>query len=542
MAPAIDRQRRQAREAQFAADARDRFEAAVLYWYGPGYQLNWHHRVKARLLEAWARGQIDRLLLHEPPRHGKTLLASIHLPAWIFGHNPSAEMIVASHGDRYVQKLSRKTKRVINQPEYRLTFPETRIPEKGARSDRGDWRNTDSEWDIVEHGGHYECYGAGANISGAGGEFLIVEDPYPSRQKAESETYRQKINEWYDDDLYERREDDPKILIIHTRWHENDLSGKLQRDSEEVEENDDWLVYNMPGLKLEDDARIAHGTGDLDAEAILGDLDIPIEDPREVGEALWPEKRTAEEFEAARKSNARKFWSLIQQQPTPPGGTIFEHEWLAENRWSSLPTPHGDWFTVCDPKHGSKEPESSRAVVQLMFQPQGHEGEVYLVDQVAGIWSQTETEDVIRYVCGREVEGDRSDLPVLEEWRLNLWQRADAHLFEAEGDGPGIKSHLQGEIAGVHLVKPWAEKEQRARDVTTFWKAGDVKIPEDDRYDWVPGFVAEHESFPGANRDDQVDTSTYGVDHALGSRGDTDEDDDGSFYDGWFEDVFRPQG
>ncbi|MFB6371607.1 MAG: phage terminase large subunit [Bradymonadaceae bacterium] len=539
MAAAHDERYLAALESEFVENARDDFLEFLVYTYGPEYIVNWHHRVKAKLLEAWARGIIPRLLLHEPPRHGKTEQASIRLPPWIFGKWPDAEIISASRDADYAKKLSRKCKRVINSPEYRRVFPDTRIPEKRVASDeREEWRNTAKEWEIVEHGGHYECFGAGQGIAGAGGQFIIIEDPYPSREKAESKSYREGINDWYDDDIYERREDDSRILVIHTRWHTNDLSGKLQRDSEEVDEKDDWFVYKMPGLKLDDEKPIAYGTGDLDAGEIAERLDISLNDPRDPGEALWPHKRSSADFIAAMKSNPRKFWSLIQQEPQPPGGQILEHDWL-KNRWNKLPSPNGDWFAVCDPKHGSKEPDSSRAVIQLWLHPANERGRVYLVDQVRGIWSQTETEDMFRILAGLEPEEEDNELIRLAKWRLSLWSRVDTWVIEDEGDGPGIKSHLEGDLSGIKMVEPWADKEQRARDVTPFWRSGDVVIPMTERYDWVNAFVAEHQNFPGGEHDDQVDTSTYAIDHALGSRGDSEEDGEGGFYDGWFEDTFK---
>lgn len=538
-----------AREADAIEQAREDFLSYVQYTFGPDYTVNWHHWVKGRLLQAWAEGKIPRLLLHEPPRHGKTEQASIRLPPWLFGQYPSANVIACSRDAEYAQKLSRKCKRVINSDAHRRVFPDVKIPEKRVASDeREEWINRAKEWEIVGHGGHYECFGAGQGISGAGGNFIIIEDPYPSREAAESDSYREGINEWYDDDVYERREDDARILVIHTRWHQHDLSGHLQADSEDVDEKDDWFVYRMPGLKLDDDHTVMYGTGDLDAQEVADDIGITLDDPREIGEALWPYKRSRDDFIAAKKSNPRKFWSLIQQLPQPPGGEIFESEWF-DNRWAKLPSPQGYWFATCDPKHGSKEPDSSRCVIQLHFVPDDEPGHVYIVDQVRGLWEQTDTEDVIRVLAGHDPDSDVADIdnfPQMAQWRHALWQRCEQWILEAEGDGPGIKSHLKGEISGVRLVDPWASKKQRARDVTTFWRTSDVFIPadDDDRFPWVSAFVSEHETFPGGDHDDQVDTAVYGVDHALGSRGETDEaeDDEGSFYDGWFEDVFRPRG
>lgn len=536
-------------ETQFIREAESEFLPFVVYTYGDEYTVNWHHRKLAKLLEAWARGEIPRLLIHMPPRHGKTEQASIRLPAWIFGRDPSADMIVCTRDDRYARKLSTKTKRVINSEEYRRVFARydirdledvdeehtnVKIPKKRVASDeREEWRNTAKEWEIVEHGGHYEVFGAGQGISGAGGEYIIVEDPYPSRKKAESETFRETINNWYTDDVYERRSDgDARILVIHTRWHQNDLSGYLQRQSDEIPEADDWVVINLAGLRL-DDTDVAYGTGDLEIGEIAERLNFDLNDPRDVGGALWPEKRGERVYRAAQKSRPRKFWSLHQQQPQPPGGQILKQEWLEET-YEDIDTVKGEWFWTCDPKHGSKEKDSSRAVIELWFQPANEPGRVYLIDQVKGLWSQAETEDVIRYLAGLEPGDDKpndeytervDDFEGLSYQRRTWWRRASYKGIENEGDGPGIKNHLSGEVSGLDLIEPWAGKEQRARDVETYFRSGDVRSPPKDRYSWVASWRAELSTFPGGDHDDQVDTTVYAVDYALGTR---DEDDDES--------------
>jgi len=514
-----------AREADFIRRAEREFLAFTVYTYGPDYTVNWHHRRQAKFLQAWAEGKIPRLMIHEPPRHGKTEQASIRLPAWILGRRPDADIIGTSRDSDFARKVSRQVKRVIQSPEYRRIFARydlqdtenpdnyqnVEIPDNRVASDeREQWRNTAKEWEIVTHGGSYEAYGAGQGISGAGGDFLLVEDPYPSREKAQSSTFRQKVNTWYTDDLYERRENDAKILIIHTRWHQNDLAGFLERRSGEIPETDDWVVLKMPGLRLNDEP-IAYATGDLDIREVAQKVGVDIEDPRSTGEALWPDKRDEDDFEADRQTNPRKFWSLGQQQPQPDGGAVFtEAQMDAEsNIWDSLPGAVGEWLLVCDPKGGSKDPDSSQCVIQLWFQPDHSPANIYLVDQAKGIWSQSETEDKIR-----------------ELTETAVWRLADQIAIEDKGDGPGIKGHIEDEIPGVYLIEPWAGKEQRARDVQRFFRSGNVHRPRRDHRDWVSEWRAQMTTFPGAERDDQVDTTVYAVDQLLGKRGQTDQDDD----------------
>lgn len=518
--------------------ARRSFLPFTVFTFPDLYRVHWHHRYKAAALELWQDPSFDlitRLALSEPPRHGKTELASRRLPAWIFGRDPTSNIIATSRDADFARRVSRQVKRIINSPKYRLVFPETSIPTKHVASDeRESWKNTAKHWQIVGHGGEYEAFGAGQGIAGVGAEYLLVEDPYPNREKAQSKSYREGINTWFEDDLRERRQDNARILVIHTRWHQNDLIGHVTRTAREVEQRENWVWLNFPGIRMEGGGVQIHFAGQSPDErrAILRALEVkgvPVDyedetivDPRDAGGALWPHRRSAGELIAVRETQPRAFWSLIQGEPTPPGGSIFERSWI--ERWEQLPTTEGRWVWACDPKHGSSEPDSSEAVVQLWFQPRTEPANAYLVDEHRGIWSEPETED--------------------EFLRLGehpLWSRASTKLVEAEGDGRAIVANLSGEIPGLTLCltpsgptsfKSTDSKEQRGRAVARFFQSGNVKLPPDKVHPEVDSLIEQFARFPGAERDDRVDAAVYAVDYLLR---DHDDEDDEDIYEGLFD-------
>jgi predicted phage terminase large subunit-like protein len=417
-------------------------------------------------------------------------------------------------------------------------FPRTKIPTKHVRSnEREQFKNTAKHWQIVGHGGEYEAFGATQGISGVGAEWLLVEDPYPSREKAESTAYRDQVNEWYDDDLRPRREstlstdqDLSSILIIHTRWHQNDLIGHVMSKAKEHEETDDYVWLNFPGIRMDGqsvDLEFA-GQSQLQRRQILEAFDakgIPVDydhetlvDPREYGEALWPDRRGAGDYVAERKTNTRKFWSLDQGQPTPPGGAIFEREWFESDdpdtdlrRWDYLPGS-GEYIWTMDPKHGSKEPESSEVVVQLWYRPED-QASAYFVAERRGRWSEPETEEHLL---------ELADDP--------LWARADAKYIEPEGDGQAIIDNLQSDIPGLQAIdtdKVRRGKKARARSIARYVKSGQVLLPPTKVYDDAPSLVDQLIKFPGAEHDDRVDCFCYAADYLLRDR---DDDTDGGSY------------
>lgn len=448
--------------------ARESLLAFTLYTFDGQFDVNWHHRLLCDKLEAFERGEIKRLIICMPPRHGKSELASRRLPAWILGRNPNKKIIACSYALDLALDMSRDTKRIVQSEEYARVFPATKLPGSNVVTDsRQAYKNTSDQWQIVGHAGQYLARGVGGGITGKGGDFLIVDDPIKDDKQAQSETERENIWRWYTKVLKTRRSKGAGIMIIMTRWHMDDLVGRLIKQAKDDPAADQWEVLTLPGI----------------AEEVGGHP----EDPREVGEALWPAFKDEAEWAQDKAEDEAGYAALGQQRPAPEGGTIIKTIWT-ENRYTTIPAGKGTWIWSCDPKAGSKEPKSSRVAIQLWFQPSAHPGQVYLIDQVKGVWDQPETMAEFRRLA-----------------KLPLWKNATAKLVENKADGKSIIANLKSMIPGLILVEPQGDKVVRARAVAPYWQAGNVWLPDDSIAPWLGEFLAELTMFPAAAHDDQVD-------------------------------------
>jgi predicted phage terminase large subunit-like protein len=266
----------------------------------PDYQVNWHHGVTARYLDRFARGEIRRLMVFMPPRHGKSELVSRRLPAYILGREPDARLIISSYSADLATAMSRDVQDIIESETYRAVFPDTRLPGKGSRK-----KATESLFEIEGHRGGIRAAGVGGGVTGMGANYIIIDDPFKDRAEAESETIRRKVYHWYRATLYTRLEKDAGILLTVTRWHNADLAGELVRMMA-TEGADQWEIVTFPA--------IAEG-------------DLHPDDPRAPGDALWPDKYNVAALRSIEASLGSYDWNaLYQQRPVPASGGLFKRD------------------------------------------------------------------------------------------------------------------------------------------------------------------------------------------------------------------------
>lgn len=261
----------------------------------PNYERAAHHELIAEKLEAVERGDIDRLMIFMPPRHGKSELVSVRFPAWYLGRNPSHQIITASYAHKLAAKFGRQVRNLIAAKEFQTAFPGVTL---AADSEAKDLFNTN-------HEGAYLATGVDGSVTGSGAHIAIIDDPVKGRKEAESETVRDTAWDWYQGDLYTRLMPRASIVVCQTRWHEDDLSGRILESEGRIEEGGQWTVLELPALHPERGA-------------------------------LWPEWYPVEALERIRNSiGPRDFSALFQQQPQPDEGTFFKREWFSE--WDKLP-------------------------------------------------------------------------------------------------------------------------------------------------------------------------------------------------------------
>lgn len=255
----------------------------------PSYEEAGHHAMIADRLERVESGEIKRLMIFMPPRHGKSELASRRFPAWYLGRNPKAEIIAASYNSDLAVDFGREVRAIVNSSEYARLF-EVSLRADSKAADR---------WHTNE-GGAYRASGVGTAMTGRGADLLLIDDPVKDREEADSELRRDRVWDWYRSTAYTRLSPNGRVVVIQTRWHEDDLSGRL---IDHV--GDEWEVLSLPAI--------------LDS-----------------GKALWPERFPIERLEAIKRTVGPREWSaLYMQRPQPDEGTFFQRDWFST--WGNLP-------------------------------------------------------------------------------------------------------------------------------------------------------------------------------------------------------------
>jgi len=242
----------------------------------------------SRYVETGGAGGIGRLVIEMPPRHGKTVTTSRFYPAWHLGRNPEHRVMLVSYGASLADKNSRAARNLIRSPYYQAIFPSVQLA--------ADSRAVDS-WDLSTVEGGVDALGIGGGATGKGAHILIIDDPVKNRAEAESETYRDRTWEAFTSDLYTRLEPGGAIVIMSTRWHMDDLTGRaLQMDGE------DWKRLRFPALAEDDDP--------------LG---------RQEGDALWPARFPQDVLLGVQSAlGSYEFASLYQQRPIARTGGLFD--------------------------------------------------------------------------------------------------------------------------------------------------------------------------------------------------------------------------
>lgn len=384
-------------------------------------------------------------------------LASRRFPAYALGRYPDLSVISTSYAADLSSRMNRDVQRVIDSPEYRELFPGTALYGKNIRTvGNGSYLRNSDIFEVVGHAGCYRSAGVGGGITGMGGHIVIVDDPFKDRASADSPTIRQNVWDWYTSTLYTRLAPGGGVLIINTRWHMADLSGRLLEAAARGE-GDHWRVVNFPAIATEDELH------------------------RRAGEALHPERYPLEQLLAIKKALGTRDWeALYQQRPTPDGGAIFKSEWLRFWLPKDLPEQFDQLLISWDMTF--KDGDDTDFVVGQVW---GRKGAArYLLDQVRRRMGFTDTVAAFRALAAK-------------------WPGATRKLVEDKANGPAVIDALKHAVPGIIPVEPDGSKTARAHAVTTFFEAGNVLIPHPEHCPWAREYVAELTQFPGAPHDDQ---------------------------------------
>lgn len=410
----------------------------------PQYQTPTHILKIWEKLEAVARGEIKRLILTAPPRHGKSKTVSEIFPAWFFGHNPSCEIILGSFAQGIASRFGRNVKNLMLSREYASVFPRS-ILSKDSKSK--------AEFATVS-GGEFHAAGLDGQLTSKGGDLIVLDDTIKNKKQAVSQAHRQSLIDFFEYVAELRLAPGGRIVLMHTRWDEDDLIGYILKNRAE----DGWEVLNMPAL---------------DAS----------------GDALWPQRWSAEYLRRLQKNNPKMFEALYQQNPTVAGGDMFKSSW---------------W------KFYAKPPENFQKIItswDLTFDENHEDDEAYTVGQV---WGFNRPNAYLLYEY-RKQAGFNDQIKAVR--MINeLFPRCFKHYVEKKANGAALIEVLQREFGGrIEPVNPTASKEIRAEATSQYVQNGSVYLPDPAQQPWVLSYIKEHATFPNAKIKDRVDATSQAL-------------------------------
>ena len=428
----------------------------------PGYQTASHIE---RLIEAieWAVATPNaRLIVTMPPRHSKSVHVSELLPAWFLGRYPDKRIIAASHSAALAYTFSRRVRNQMQHPAW--PFHDAQVADdKGAVQ----------AWDIHDRRGGYIAVGVGGSPTGQGGDGIIIDDPLRSAADADSQTVRDSLWEWYQGTIRTRLEPGGFIILTATRWHEDDLTGRLIAAQDAGGEQ--WRHLHMPAI---------------DAE----------------GNALWPERWPLADLERIQAAvGSRVFEAQYQGRPAPDAGNVFNRDW---------------WRLY-------SEPQDRRAFDQIiqswdMTFRETKSGS-YIVGQVWG------TRGADRYLLDQvRFRGDFPAAVAAVRSMSEAWPESREKIVENKANGPAIVATLRNEIPGLIEVQPEGGKEARANAVAWQVESGNVYLPDPKLHPWSQELIDEAAAFPNGAHDDQVDALSQAL-LRLQNRPEVWGDDTGAF-------------
>lgn len=412
-------------------------------------------------LEDCRAGRIRRLIINLPPRGLKSVLATVAFPARLLGHRPDAHLICVSHGKDLAEKLARDCRRLMGSVRYQRLFA-TRIARQAVH-------------DIsTSAGGGRMATSIEGQLTSRGADFIIIDDPIKA-DDALSETARPAVNEWFDNTLLSRLNDQRNrcIIIVKQRLHQNDLTGHVLEKADAR----NWTIVALPAIAEEYEV--------LAYEPWCGRRVFR----RSAGDALHPERESVQELLARRASIGSYIWaSQYQQTPIPIGGNLIKAFWLGTYDPADLPVRPlsivQNWDTATNTD--------------------------YVHDySVCTTWQLAEN-------CFFLVDGFREKLAYPNLKRAVLAQSArhnpDHIVIEDKGSGSALIQDLAAEGIAVRAYVPphGADKQMRLFNQAAEFEGGRIRVPRE--APWLDAYLREITGFPGTRHDDQVDSTTQFLD------------------------------
>lgn len=420
-------------------------------------------RLDEAITDAISGRGLDRLLVSMPPRHGKSELLCKYLPAWYLGTFPDRRVILTSHTASLAHRMSASARNVF--AEHGRLFGERLSQDSAAKAD----------WSVRgREGGLFSC-GVDGSVTGRGANLIIVDDPHNGAQDAESLVMRNRVWQWYTEELYSRQNfGEAVIIVIQTRWHEDDLTGRLLEAS--GGEGDQWRHIMFPAL-----AETADSLG------------------RQPGEALWPKYRPQDFLLRQRATlGARAFSAQFQQRPMPLEGGMFQKRWFRhpELTLDTLPEEHvvGSAVRYWDLAYSDGAGDWTCGALLVDLGPAGRvQGRLAVADVQRAQLSGHERTKLI--------------LETAESDRKRLGHKVKTYIEQDGNAGKEVVQQTIRALAGhsvrAVLIGSKGSKTFRADPFAAQCEAGNVRLVHGGK--WHHAFLEELAHFPFGKHDDQVD-------------------------------------
>lgn len=435
----------------------------------PRYQLEPFHALIAGALDRVLRGEILRLMIFAPPQTGKSELASVRLPAFWLGRRPDDPVILASYAASLAEFKSRQARSIVESTEYSEVFPET--------ASRGDSRAV-NHWEIAGHRGGLLAVGVGGPVTGHGGLLGIIDDPLENWAQAQSQTIRESIWEWYRTTFRTRIWEGGAIVLIMTRWHEDDLAGRIL-----AEQAAEWTVLRLPAMAETQEER--------DDNSLRLCLPLGQPDPlgREPGDALCPGRFSLAELGRLRRDVGSMAWtSEYQGAPRAPEGNRFKRSWF--EIVDALPA-NCTLVRYWD-KAGTQDGGARTAGVLMAHH--AARGLYYVADAATCQESALLREQTIKQAA--QLDAERFDN------RVQIWMEQEPGSGGKESAEASIRN-----LAGfpIHAETVTGDKDTRLEPFAAQAEAGNIKLV---RGSWNGSWVEEITAIPNGRYRDQGDASS----------------------------------
>lgn len=434
----------------------------------PNYDLQWFHEEMANKLEEGYKrleaGEDVRLMFFLPPRHGKSDQVTQKFPSWVLGKKPIIPIMTSSYSDELATDFGQNTRDIMQSDQYKVMYP-TRL--RADAKAKGKW--------TTEQGGGYKAVGVGGALTGRGFKIGLIDDPFKNREEADSMTIRDSRYKWYRSTFYTRQEGNSMIVFILTRWHEDDLAGRVLKDAQVAkakgEPYDDWEIVEYKALATKDDEH------------------------RKKGEALWPGKFSTEKLLSTKTAiGGYEFSALYQQTPIDEENRKFKESWFKYREKSEIDLKDTYNVMTIDPR-GKDDIKQGKDFVGVT---------VNFVDR-EGNWN------IISYREKLSATG-------LIDLIFTNWQRFGLHKIGIEDNqftqGLKISWEEQSKTRGIYpyiemLKHGGSQKELRIEALVPRYERGGIYHIKINGQNQCDDLEEELSLFPKATNDDASDSCAY---------------------------------